>query len=139
MGYRRRASGGNPDGNQKDLIKLARRLGASVAIVSQVNGFTDAVVGFRGSNGLAEFKMPGFKKKQARGRKITQTEQDQAALRATWAGRPPEIIETYEDLLKFLLAMDLNRPTDYQDVADDYLGAVIRALRSGTLDVLKDF
>lgn len=129
---RRRGGGGNPDQNQAPLLQLARRLGATVQVTSQIGGWVDATVGFRGVNMLWEVKRPGWRRSVANGRKLTETERKQAELRATWAGRI-DIIETVDDVIRALLQTDLNRQLDYTDVPNDFLAGVIQALRRNPL------
>jgi hypothetical protein len=126
---RRRGGGGHPDANQGPLVKLARRLGATVQITSQIGGWVDATVGFRGVNLLWEIKAEGFQAKVAKGRKLTKTEQQQADLRATWTGRI-DVIETADDVIRALLQADLNKPSDYYEVPNDYLAAIVKVVRS---------
>lgn len=125
---RRRGGGGNPDRNQGPLLALAERLGASVQVTSQIGGWVDATIGFRGMNLLWEVKMPGFRKSVARGRKLTKTEASQADLRARWGGRI-DIIETADDVIAALLGADRNRSLDYTAVPDDYLASIVRTVR----------
>lgn len=132
MAHWRRA-GGHPDKAQPDLVKFARRLGASVKIVSQVGDFVDAAIGFRGSNLLWEIKNPGEIRNDRKGRKQGgQLTPDQVKLRANWRGRI-DLIQTTDDVLKALLAADMNRPIDYQDVPDDFLAAMIKSARQAGL------
>ncbi len=130
-----RRGGGNPDKAQPDLVRYARRLGATVKIISQVGDFCDAAVGFRGSNLLWELKTPGEIRKDRKGRKKGGTlTPEQEDLKANWCGKI-ELILTQEDVLRSLLAADLNRPLDYQAVADDWLAAIVKAAR--TADPMK--
>lgn len=108
----RRRRGGKPDANQEGLVKLARRLGATVRITSLVGfGFPDVVIGFRGINLMAEGKLPDTnplrpaKRKATKPRKLTKTEQNQAQFRAEWAGQVT-VIESGADVVALLTAAD---------------------------------
>lgn len=114
MAWRRRR-GGKPDANQEALVKLARRLGATVRITSLVGfGFPDVAIGFRGINLLAEGKLPDTnplrptKRKTQKPRKLTKTEENQARFRAEWAGQVT-VIEGWADVLALLTAADTVR------------------------------
>ncbi len=49
-------NGGNPDLNQKDIVKELRKIGCKVTITSEVSDFCDLVVGFKGNLYLVEVK-----------------------------------------------------------------------------------
>lgn len=49
-------NGGNPDNNQKEIVKSLRKLGAKVVIVSEVSNFVDLVIGYKGKLFIAEIK-----------------------------------------------------------------------------------
>lgn len=134
--FKRRRDGGNPDANQGPLLALARRLGASVKVTSQVPEWVDATVGFRGQNLLWEVKRSGWRAEKKRGRKLTKTEEGQAELHTNWQGRI-EIVETPDDVVRALLNADRTKALDYSTVPDDYLAAIVRALRQNLPDLMK--
>lgn len=73
---------GKVDANQKDIVKVFRRCGASVEILSNVGGgCPDIVVGFQGVNVLVEIK-DGDKPESAR-----QLTEDQKEFHAKWRGK----------------------------------------------------
>lgn len=83
---------GNPDSNQAPLVKLARRIGATVRIATALGkGFPDLVVGFRGSTRLWECKKPGGELRD-----------DQADFHRDWRGAPVEIVRTADDVIRLL-------------------------------------
>jgi hypothetical protein len=45
------------DGNERELVSICRRIGATVLLLNVKDG-PDAAVGFRGKNFLFEFKLP---------------------------------------------------------------------------------
>jgi len=49
-------SGGKPDGNQGEIVKALRKLGAYVIIISEVSDSFDILVYFRGQTYSAEIK-----------------------------------------------------------------------------------
>ena len=80
------------DGNQREIVRALRDVGASVILTHQVGqGCPDAIVGFRGVNYLSEIKM-------LRGR-LTD---DQVALHNTWQGAPIKIIRSIDDALRMI-------------------------------------
>jgi hypothetical protein len=85
------------DDNQQQLVKQIRRIpGVSVKITSALGeGFTDAVIGFRGMNYLTEIKDPA---KPPSARKLTPAEEK---FHSEWRGQVC-IIETIDDVLKML-------------------------------------
>lgn len=86
-----------PDGNQAGLVDLAERLGASVAITSQVgDGFPDLVIGFQGRNYLVEVKVPGGKLRPK-----------QTDFIRTWRGHPVAVIDNGDDLVRLLLSREI--------------------------------
>lgn len=110
-------------------------MGATVVIISELgNGAPDALVGFRGSNLLWDFKKPGSAptKRPGKGkkpRKLTGSEEAQAGFDATWMGMPRVEIETVDDVMRSLLNADRNKPLDYSEVADDFVAAVVKVVR----------
>ncbi len=49
-------TGGNPDKNQKDIVKELRKIGCKVTITSEVSDFCDLVVGYKRKLYLVEVK-----------------------------------------------------------------------------------
>ena len=88
-------SGGNPDGNQSDIVRALRKVpGVSVAITSGVaGGFPDIAVGYRSRTFLFEIKDPA---KPVSGRKLTEAEE---IFHSAWAGHV-RIALTVDDILK---------------------------------------
>lgn len=124
---------GRTDANQKSLVKFMRRLGAAVFDTSGVgNGFPDLVVCFRGSNLLIEIKNP----KTYHGRAGLSDHQQKFA--NEWMGGPIYIVKTADDVVRALLAADLNRPLDYQAAPDDYVAAVVKNIRGNLPELVKD-
>lgn len=90
---RKRARG---DANQTEIVSGLRRIGASVAITSQLgDGFTDLVVGWRGLNFLFEVKNPAQPPSK---RKLTDDEQD---FHDSWRGQV-HVVESVEDALAIM-------------------------------------
>lgn len=84
------------DANQKQIVMVARRLGASVAITSNVgSGFPDLVIGFRGLNMLWECK--DGEKSPSR-QKLTACQED---FHANWRGRI-DIVRSMDDAVRIL-------------------------------------
>lgn len=89
------------DDNQRDIVTVMRQLGASVAPTHTVgNGFPDIVVGYNGVTKLVEIK-DGSKKPSAR--RLTPEEE---AFHNAWRGGRPEVIESIDDALAMLRAME---------------------------------
>jgi hypothetical protein len=145
MAWRKR-QGGKPDKNQEGLVKLGRRLGATIRITSLVGfGFPDFVLGFRGINLLGEVKRPdkivvGLKTKP---RKPTKTEQRQAAFRAEWTGQVAELSGP-ADMVALLTAADtVARVREgwtfneaYQKAKDDMAAKIDRLVEQAFLDAI---
>ncbi len=103
--------GGNPDKAQAPLVKLARRLGASVAITSKVgHGCPDSWLGFRGQDVPIEFKTPGELGKNGKRKKGGKLRDKQEDFQRTWQGQPVRVVETAEQLVAVLLELDARRP-----------------------------
>jgi hypothetical protein len=92
MGFRRAA---RIDDNQNEIVEEFRARGASVKVVSQVKGFVDIVVGYRGHNFLIEIK-DGRKPPSAR--KLTD---DEIEFHASWRGTC-QVIEGRDEVGSFL-------------------------------------
>jgi len=83
------------DGNQSDLIKELRKIGADVADTSRLGGgFPDLVVGYRGTNYLIEVKDP---KQKPSDRKLTPKEKD---FFDRWGSGPCFVVETLDGFLE---------------------------------------
>lgn len=109
MGFRRRS--GNPDQAQPELVSVAERLGASVAITTGVgDGFPDAVLGFRGQDLLSEFKTQGGIGKRGKRLKGGQLRESQKDFMRRWKGAPVRVVETGADMVRVLLEADAKRP-----------------------------
>jgi hypothetical protein len=81
------------DGNQPDLVKQIRALGASVQHIHTVGrGVPDLLVGHRGTNYLLEVKDPAQPPSK---RKLTEPE---ALWHSDWRGQV-SIVETIEDFI----------------------------------------
>lgn len=82
------------DGNHKQLMEFARKIGFSVTSTAMVgNGFPDIVLGIYGLNFLPEIKDPS---KPPSARKLTYMEQK---WHEEWLGSS-DVIMTEEDLIK---------------------------------------
>ena len=80
------------DANQPELVRAARRIGATVHVTAALGcGFPDLVIGFRGETHLVEVKQ--------RGEDLTDDERE---FFAAWRGRPPEVARTLDELLRIL-------------------------------------
>ncbi len=97
---RRRAK---PDTNQKEIVKLFRQFGASVAHTHQLGaGFPDIVVGYRGKNYLIEIKYGALCPSKQR---LTDAEDE---FHREWRGRV-EIITSAEDVIAFMRRVSCER------------------------------
>lgn len=84
------------DANQKEIVKVFRSLGATVAVTSKAGkGFPDLVVGVRGINYLVEVKDGSKTPSQ---RKLTP---DQVIFHGEWKGQIC-IVETVDDAVALL-------------------------------------
>ena len=83
------------DDNQKEIVQSLRKFGCSVYIVSQLKGFCDIVVGWRGYNYLFEIKDPNKPPSQ---RKLTPKEKE---FHESWNGQVA-VIYTADDVVKIL-------------------------------------
>lgn len=84
MSHRR--SGGPKDANQPIIVKALRKVGASVAITTEVGGgFPDLVVGYRMETHLLELKVPGGKLRPT-----------QVEFHRDWHGKPIHVVESVE-------------------------------------------
>lgn len=82
------------DGNQEQIVRELRKLGATVAITSQLGGgFPDLAVGFRGKTFLLEVKDPSQIPSK---RRLTT---DERAWHGAWSGHVA-VVETLEDALQ---------------------------------------
>lgn len=89
-----RARYGNPDRNQQPLVKLARRIGAKIAITTGVgNGFGDLVGGIDGRLKMAEIK---------NGSKL-RTKQEDNIREWQAVGVTVSVIETGPQMLRWLM------------------------------------
>jgi hypothetical protein len=84
----RRGHAGRTDANQARIVAALRKLGASVAITSQVgNGLPDLIVGYQGRTVLLEVKDGD---KPPSGQKLTDAE---AYFLANWRGGPAVVVK----------------------------------------------
>jgi hypothetical protein len=84
------------DANQPEVVKLYRRLGASVQHLHTVGrGCPDLLIGYCGANGLAEVKDP---EKPPSKRRLTD---DEGKWHRDWLGNV-SIIETQDDVIEHL-------------------------------------
>ena len=83
---------GRTDGNQQSIVESARKLGATVQVLSGMGeGCPDLLIGFRGRNYLVEVKDPA---QPPSARRLTP---DQTRWHAEWLGQVA-IVEDYDDL-----------------------------------------
>ena len=83
------------DENQPAIVEGLRRVGATAKLTTDVGGFVDIVVGYRGKNYLIEIKNPDQpKSKQV----LTPDEQE---FHDTWRGQVV-IITTLDEALKII-------------------------------------
>lgn len=84
------------DANQKEIVEALRKIGCTVQILSSVGkGCPDILIGFRGSNYLAELK-DGKKPKSEQ--KLTP---DQIKWHSLWNGQV-NVINSVEDAIKLV-------------------------------------
>lgn len=83
------------DANQPAIIKLFRKLGATVYPTHTLKGFVDIVVGYRGRNYLIEIK-DGAKAASAR-----QLTADEKEFHDTWRGSA-HVIETESQVFELM-------------------------------------
>ena len=84
------------DSNQKEIVKVFRDIGASVAITSNVrDGFPDIVVGYKGVNLMIEIKDG---EKMPSQRKLTKDEQK---FKDNWLGSYI-VVESVDDAIEVL-------------------------------------
>jgi hypothetical protein len=89
------------DGNQPDIVKCIRELGASFQHTHTIPGALDGIIGFAGVDQRVEIKDP----EQAPSRRtLTVEERDTFD---NWRGRQPVVIETVGDVLAVLKVMTL--------------------------------
>lgn len=113
MGRRWRAKYGNPDRNQGDLVKLARRLGCKVRITTRTKSDEpDLLCAFQGRTFVVEVKKPG-----------EELTAGQEAFRDTWPGEY-HVWRTGDDVIATLhkppkLPLMFGRRLTYSVVAED--------------------
>lgn len=89
MSYGKR---GKPDTNQKEIVDGLRKIGASVKIVNNIDGFVDIIVGFRSKNYLIEIKDGEKPKSQQR---LTEAEKK---FQLHWAGQVATVTSVLESI-----------------------------------------
>ncbi len=93
----RRISISKVDANQSEIVDTFRKLGCSVKCTHTLaEGFPDLVVGISGETAIVEVK-DGAKPPSAR--KLTI---DEILFQDTWRGSPVKIIETVDDVIRFV-------------------------------------
>lgn len=88
MGWKRALSV-HRDKNEKPLLEVARRLGATWIPMHGKNQ-PDGLLGWRGQNILIEFKNPA---------RYASTSEGQSKFHKTWKGAPVHVIRTQDELL----------------------------------------
>lgn len=90
---------GRTDANQQEIVRDLRKLGASVALTSNLgSGYPDILVGWQGKNYWFELKDPTQPSSK---RKLTEDEQD---FRLCWEGHIATA-ETLEDIMDVMCIM----------------------------------
>jgi len=84
------------DANQPALVKFIRKMGASFQHTHQISGALDGIIGYKGVDVRVEIKDP---EQPPSRRKLTSPE---IVTICAWKGRPPEIIETEDDVMALL-------------------------------------
>ena len=84
------------DGNQPEIVKALRAIGASVLMTYQLKNCFDLLVGYRGKTFLFELKDPA---QPPSARKLTPGEEE---FRRTWRGSPYHIVETVDQAISIL-------------------------------------
>ena len=87
------------DDNHAPVVQAMERVGATVKDTSQVAGFCDVVVGFRGETRLVEIK-DGSKPPSAR--KLTP---DESAFHEKWRGSPVDIVNSEDEAIALVRGM----------------------------------
>ncbi len=86
------------DGNQAEIVKALRAIGASVLHLHQLKNCFDLLVGYRGRTHIFEIKDPAQPLSK---RQLTAGE---AEFRRTWRGTPYHVVETFDEALAILTA-----------------------------------
>ena len=86
------------DGNQAEIVKALRGIGASVLMTYQLKNCFDLLVGYRGHNFIMEVKDP---KQPPSKRKLTEGEE---GFRASWRGGIYHIVESADQAIAILTA-----------------------------------
>ena len=84
------------DGNQPEIVKALRAIGASILYTHQLKNCFDLLVGYRGKTFLFELKDPA---QPPSARKLTPGEEE---FRRTWRGSPYHIVETVDQAISIL-------------------------------------
>lgn len=84
------------DGNQAEIVRAVRAIGASVLFTFQLKNCFDLLVGYRGKTFLFELKDPA---QPPSARKLTPGEEE---FRRTWRGSPYHIVETVDQAISIL-------------------------------------
>jgi hypothetical protein len=102
VGYKRRKRYGNPDANQADIVKFARRrlhLSRDVNTTVVGGGFPDWVIPWRGLTVLIEIK--------GKDGKLSKGQRD---FIDNWTGGPVLVVDSAEDLFRQLIDLDKAKP-----------------------------
>jgi hypothetical protein len=84
------------DGNQAEIVRTLRAVGASVLHTHQLKNCFDILVGYRGRTFLMEIKDPA---QPPSGRQLTPGE---AEFKATWRGSPYHIVHTPDEAIRII-------------------------------------
>jgi hypothetical protein len=84
------------DGNQAEIVRTLRAVGASVLHTHQLKNCFDILVGYRGRTFLMEIKDPA---QPPSGRKLTPGE---AEFKANWRGSPYHIVHTPDEAIRII-------------------------------------
>lgn len=100
------------DGNQPELVKFIRGLGASFQHTHTIPGALDGIIGYRGIDIRVEIKDPS---RPPSARRLTIEEQKTFD---EWRGRKPVVIETEEDVLNLLKVLKMENAKCSSDQAE---------------------
>jgi hypothetical protein len=84
------------DGNQAEIVKTLRAIGASILHLHQLKNCFDILVGYRGRTHLMEIKDPAQPQSK---RRLTPGE---AKFRDEWKGSPYHVVETADQAIRII-------------------------------------
>jgi hypothetical protein len=84
------------DGNQPEIVKALRAIGASVLHLHQLKNCFDLLVGYRGRTFVIEVKDPA---QPPSARKLTPGEEE---FRRTWRGSPYHIVHSPDEAIRII-------------------------------------